>query len=101
MRILKNTFLLFLAIFLIFPLSKNVFDYLKKIKFYDEFQKDYQKEMEKNKKLKSEIAKTKDYYTVEKNIRDKLNLLKNDEISLILPKIVPFPTPILEKKTPI
>lgn len=98
MKIIKNTIFLALAFLLISSLLKNIIDYQKKIKFYEDTQKDYQKEKDKNKKLKSDLAKSQDYYTVEKNIRNKLNLLKEDETLLILPKITPMPTAIPQIK---
>lgn len=102
MRIIKNTIFFLLAFFLISSLLKNIIDHQKKIKFYEDYQKDYQREKDKNKKLKSDLAKSQDYYTVEKNIRNKLNLLKEDESLLILPKITPMPTaiPKIKKSIP-
>lgn len=102
MKIIKNTIFLALAFLLISSLLKNIIDYQKKIRFYEDVQKDYQKEKDKNKKLRSDLAKSQDYYTVEKNIRNKLNLLKEGESLLILPKIIPTPTamPQIKKSIP-
>lgn len=77
-------FLIFLL--LIFSLTKNVFDYQNKINFFQNLKKDYINEQEKNKKLKTEIIKTQDYYFLEKSIREQLNLIKPNEIVVILPK---------------
>lgn len=92
---IKKTLFFFLTLFLVYSLIKNFQDYQKKISFYNNKNQDLQKEQEKNKKLKSDILKSQDYYTTEKKIRQNLNLLKPDEIALIImgPTISPVPTP--------
>lgn len=90
---IKNALLFIAAVFLIYSLSKNIFGYQKKILFFQNYQKELQQEKEKNKQLKSNIVKSYDYYTVEKNIRQKLNLLQPDEIAVIIPKVSPTPMP--------
>ncbi len=94
----KAAIFLFMG-FLIYSLSQNIFEYQKKFSFFEDYKKEQQKELEKNKKLKSDILKNQDYYTLEKNIRQKLNLQKPNEIAIILPKITPSPspTPLIEK----
>lgn len=42
--------------------------------------------------LKAELIKTNDLYYIEKTIRDKMNLLKQNEIALMLPQQTPTPT---------
>src|SRR3989338_641745 len=73
--------------------AKSLLDFRQKQQFNESYLKEYQKQLELNKKLKSDIARSTDYYTVEKNVREKLNPLKPDEIELILPKISTIPTP--------
>jgi cell division protein FtsB len=85
---------------LIFSLSKNIFEYHKKEAFYKNYQSELDAQKRKQLKLKSEIARSKDYYFVEKNIREKLNLLKPDEIQVILPQPTVFPTPTIYIKQP-
>lgn len=87
----KKITLFLLTLFLIYSLSKNIIDYQKKIAFFETYQKELQKEQEKNKKLKSDIIKNYDYHTVEKDIRQKLNLLQPDEFAIILPQTSPAP----------
>lgn len=82
-----------ILVFLIYSLTKNILDYQKKISFFENYQKDLQKEREKNKQLKSDMIKNHDYYTVEKNIRQKLNLLQPDEFAIIISRPSPSPAP--------
>lgn len=102
LKFLKNALLTILALFLFQSLIRNIFSYKKKLDFYTSYKKQYLDETKRNKKLKSEIVKSKDYAYVEKAIREELNLLKPDEVAVILPKITPIPkvaTPI--QKSPI
>lgn len=85
---------------LIYSLVQSILNYQKKIQFFQNYKKDYQTQVDKNKKLKSESLKRQDYYTVEKDIREKLNLLQPDEIAIILPHPTPSPTPTPEVKKP-
>lgn len=95
--VVKKTFICVIAVFLIYSLTKTILDYQKKISFFENYQKDLQKEREKNKQLKSDMVKNHDYYTVEKNIRQKLNLLQPDEFAIIMSRPTPTPVPL---KTP-
>ncbi|HLD26809.1 MAG TPA: septum formation initiator family protein [Patescibacteria group bacterium] len=95
---IKKTIFFIITLFLIYSLSKNILDYQKKILFFEAYQKELHKEQEKNKKLKSDIIKNYDYYTVERNIRQKLNLLQPNEFALILPQPSPTPKPIYTQK---
>lgn len=85
----KKLVLFFLFFFIVFSLTRNIFDYKNKIAFFQQLKSEFINEKEKNKKLKAELAKTNDYYYLEKNIREKLNLVKPNEIVVILPKIQP------------
>ena len=80
-----------------FSLTKNIFDYRKTIRFYESFKQDYEKEKKRKIELKTNILKSKDPYEVEKILRNKLNLLKEGEIAIIIPD--PTPTP-KQKKQP-
>lgn len=90
---LTKTLGLLLALGLIVSLSKNIIDYRKKVEFYKGYQEAYQKQVKRGIELRGEIAKNNDYYRVEEKIRTELNLLKPDEVAVILPK--PTPTPII------
>ena len=93
LRLIKNTILGILIVSLMYSLSKNIFGYTDKLDFYHEYRKEYEKENELNKQLKSDLKRSKDYYFVEREIREKLNLLQPQEEAIILPKITITPTP--------
>ncbi len=95
MSFLKNIFLVFLVIFLSSSLIRNIFDYQKKIDFYKKYQDELSQEKKRKLSLRTEVLKKTDPYELEKTIRDKLNLSKTDELSVILPKLSPSPTPII------
>ena len=87
-----RSFLFFLFIAsLFFSLIKNIFDFRKTLNFYDGYKNAYEKEQKKNITLQTQILKNRDPYEIEKIIRNKLNLARPDEISLILPTPSPFP----------
>ncbi len=93
MKWLRLGFYIFVASFLLYSLTKNFFSYKDKVAFYEDLQEEHKKEENRNKKLKSDIQKGSDYYYVERNIREKLNLLQEDETAIIIPPITPTPTP--------
>jgi len=99
MSLLKNAFLVFLVIFLSSSLIRNIFDYQKKIDFYKKYQNELAQEKKKKLSLQTEVLKKTDPYELEKTIRDKLNLSKSDEMSVILPK--PSPTQTQISPTPL
>jgi len=100
MHRIKNIIVVFLALLFAASLSKNILSYKDKHGFYGEIKQEYKEELETNKKLKSELKKNSDSYVVEKEIREQLQLLKPNEVAIILPNITiqPTPTPTPEKK---
>ena len=70
---------------------RNLVNYREKLKFYDTYKVEYDKEYKKNLALKTEYLKKTDQYEIEKTIRNKLNLVKENEVSIILPVITPQP----------
>lgn len=92
---LKRFFLVIVLIFLFFSLTKNIFDYKKTINFYNSFKNEYEQEKKRKIELRTKILKSKDPYEVEKIISNKLGLLKQDEIVIIIPN--PTPTPKINK----
>ena len=99
MRLLKNLFLIFLVIFLSSSLIRNIVDYQKKKDFFSKFKALVQKEEKKKLSLKTDILKKSDPYELEKKIRNKLNLTRPDEVSIILP--LPTSTPVPITPTPL
>lgn len=97
MAIIKKLFFILLIIFLFSSLVPNVFNYKNKLSFYQQTKKEYEAEKKKQIELKTEIVKKKSADEVEKTIRNKLNLLKENEIAIIIPsptyapKITPTP----------
>lgn len=91
MALIKKIFLIFLFIFLFSSLVRNIFDYQKKITFYQQYEEEVKKETKKKINLQTEILKKTDPYYLEEVIRDKLNLAKpNEKVILLSP---PSPTP--------
>ncbi len=88
-------------LFLFFSLSKNIFDYHKTVSFYESYKSDYEKEKKSNITLKTKILKNNDPSELEKTIRNRLNLLKKDEVAVIIPQPTPTPTPPYEPVFPI
>lgn len=98
MQLIKKTIGIIFVIFLLSSLIKNVFNYTSKTQFFQDYKNDYEKENKKNIELKTEIVKKQSVAEVEKTIRNKLNLLKENEVAIILPVptltiITPTPTP--------
>lgn len=90
---IRNTLIIAVALFLMYSLSKTLLDYRSKIQFYDQNYQEYQAAYDKNKELKSSNIKSQDYYAVERNIREKLNLSKPGEVIVVIPKPSTIPTP--------
>ncbi|MBI2641722.1 septum formation initiator family protein [Candidatus Roizmanbacteria bacterium] len=99
MLLLKRIIYFLLILFLFSSLTKNLFDYRKKVQFYQEFKKEYEDERQKNRELKTAILKKSDLNEIEKTIRNKLNLLKPDEVAILLPQLTP--TPMIITPTPL
>ncbi len=97
MRLIRTIILVCFVLFLFSSLIRNIFDYRNKLQFYDEYKKEYEKEKKENTTLKTEVLKKTSQSELEKTIRNKLNLLKPDEVAVMLPS----PTPIPITPTPI
>lgn len=97
MKLFKNIFFLLLVVFLFSSLLKNLFNYKSKLQFYQQFQLDYEKEYKRNIELKTKVVQKKSSEEVEKTIRNDLNLLKSNEIALIIPS----PTSVPEQTKPV
>lgn len=94
----KNVILGFLMLFFLSSLTRNLFEYRRNLSFYNNTKADFEKEKSKNNALKSELVKNNDPVQLEQTIRNKLNLLKKDEIAVILPE--PTATPVISSPTP-
>jgi len=100
MKLIKNIIFVFLLLFLFSSLLRNLFGYKSKLQFYQQFKKNFDKETKRNIELKTEVVRKKSIEEIEKTIRNDLNLLKDNEIALIIPSppkisvsITPTPLP--------
>jgi len=98
MTIVKKIIFVLLIIFLFSSLFPNILDYKNKISFYQQTKKEYEAEKKKQIELRTEIVKKKSADEVEKTIRNDLNLLKPNEIVIIIPS--PTPRPLFITPTP-
>ena len=99
MKKLKNVLMIFFIVLLLFSLVKSILNYKDKFQFYQDYKNDYDKEVKRNIELKTQVVKNVSSSEIEKTIRNKLNLLKPNEVAIILPS--PSPTPILLTPTPV
>ena len=99
MRYIKKILLLLFILFLFSSLLKNIFNYQNKLQFYQDFKQDYENEKQKNIALKTDVLKKKSMSELEKTIRNKLNLLRPDEVAVSLPS--PTPAPVTITPTPL
>ena len=98
---LKKIPLILLMLFFFYALTKNFFEYKKNIKFYQDYKQSYEKEKKRNIQLKTQVLKNSDPAEVEKTIRNKLNLLKPDEIAVIIPNPTPTPAVVTPTLAPV
>ncbi|MFW5703685.1 MAG: FtsB family cell division protein [Patescibacteria group bacterium] len=92
MGLIKRIILGFLFLFFISSLTKNFFEYRRNLEFYEGYKEEYTLEKRRNNELESQLVKSKDPFVVEKTIRNELNLLKDGEVAVLMPK--PSPTPV-------
>ncbi|NMB83973.1 hypothetical protein GYA28_01660 [Candidatus Roizmanbacteria bacterium] len=96
---IKKIFFVLLVIFLFSSLTKNLLGYQEKIRFYNDFRQELEKEKKTNLTLKTQVMKISDPHELEKTIRNKLNLTQPGEQTIILPE--PSPTPAITTPTPL
>ena len=100
MKLIKNIIFILLLIFLFSSLFNNLFSYKSKLDFYQQFKQNFDKEKKRNIELKTEVIRKKSQEEIEKTIRNDLNLLKNNEIALIIPSPIKTPTSITPTPLP-
>jgi len=95
MNLFKKIFFSVVFFILISSLIKNVLNYQNALKFYEQYKNNFEKEKNKNQRLKTEILKKSSLAEVEKTIRNQLNLIQPDEIVVIInqPTFTPSPSP--------
>jgi len=94
----KAVFVLVLA-FLATSLIRNIYNYYDKRQFYNDYKNELKKETAKNIYLKTQVLKKGDPNELEKTIRNKLGLTKENETVVVLP--LPSPTPIVVVPDPL
>ncbi|MFH0773545.1 MAG: septum formation initiator family protein [bacterium] len=96
----KMVFLIVLF-FLVISLIRNVADYQRNISFYDQTKSNYTKALLENKQLKVNEQAGSSPFEIEKNLRNKQNLIRDNEIIVIVPPPSPSPTPFVRPKEPV
>jgi cell division protein FtsB len=97
---IKNAILSVIIIALTISLIKNYQDSKIKQQILIEYQNEVIKLKNEDKKLQAEIKKSSDSRFVEEEARNKLNLIKKNEVSLIVPKLTITPTPAPTRPIP-
>ncbi len=100
MNLLKRGIMLFLVIFFLISLTRNLTEYRKNLTFYSNFKQKYEDEKKRNTTLKTQALKKSDPNEIEKTIRNKLNLAKPNEITVMIPEATPTPIPVVTPKLP-
>lgn len=98
MNIARNVILIFFVLFFFSSLTRNFFEYQKNMSFYQSYKNDYENEKKKNIELKTQVLKSNDPSEIEKTIRNKLNMLKPSEVSIMVAD--PTPSPVQLTPTP-
>jgi len=95
MGLLRRIFFLILLIFLATSFIRNIIDIKRNYPVYINSKIDFDKTKQKNAQLKTQIVKQKSLNEIEKTIRNKLNLSREGELVIIIPRPSPTPTPII------
>jgi len=75
-------------------------DYQRNISFYDQTKNNFEKSVLENKELKIHKQAGSSPFEVEKNLRNKQNLLRDNEIIVIVPSPSPAPSPFVRPTEP-
>lgn len=90
---MRKILFFFVFFFLCVSLIRNVSDYQNSLSFYTLTKNGLQKAQEKNKELKIKKLVDSSAFEIEKNLRDKQNLSRENEVVIIVPHPSPTPTP--------
>lgn len=93
MKTLKTIGLVLFLLFLSTSFIKNLIDYSSKKAFYENYRTKYETEKKRNIELKTALLKKSDLGEIEKIIRNKLGLLRPDEVVVVMPR--PTPSPVI------
>lgn len=97
MKTVKTIGLIFFLLFLTTSFVKNLVDYSSKKAFYENYRTKYETEKKRNIELKTALLKKSDLGEIEKIIRNKLGLLRSDEVAVVMPR--PTPSPVVISPT--
>lgn len=88
---MRKAVFLIVLFFLVVSLIRNVADYQHNLSFYEQTKENFEKAYKKNKELRVSKQSGLSPFEIEKSLRNKQNLLRKDEIIVI----VPSPSPAL------
>ena len=86
--------------FLVVSLIRNVADYQRNLSYYDQIKNNFNKANSENKSLKVHKQADSSPFEIEKNLRNKQNLIRANEVIVIIPSPSAAPTPILRPTEP-
>lgn len=90
---IKKGFAIIVFVFLLSSFVKNSLEYKKNLSIFQETKQEYEQEKKRNIELKTQKMREKDPSEIEKTIRNKLNMVKKNEIAFIIPPPTSIPTP--------
>ena len=90
----KLVFLLILFFFVV-SLIRNFAEYQKNMSFYEQTKANYEKALAKNKSLKLAKTTSSSPFEIEKNLRNNENMIRDNEVVVIIPSPSPYPTPLV------
>lgn len=91
MHTIRTVLIVVFFFFLVFALSKNIVDYRRNIKLHQTLKTEFENTKKENIKLKTNVLRYNDPDELEKTIRNKLNMVKEDEVAIIVPEPTPAP----------
>jgi len=92
---MRKILFLVMLIFLVVSLIRNVGDYYKNTSFYDETKHNLITAKEINKSLGIQKQSNLSDFEIEKNLRNKQSLVRENEYMIIIPSPSPTPTPYI------
>ena len=89
---MRKILFVIVLLFLVISFIRIAMDYQRNISFYDQTKNNYDKALLENKELKVHKQAGSSPFEVEKSLRNRQNLLRKDEIIVIIPPPSPIPT---------
>ncbi len=98
---MKKVLFLFVFFFLLISLIHNAMNYQNSVEFYKLTKSNLNKAIANNKELTIKKLVNSSSFEIEKNLRDKQNLSRENEVIVIVPQPSPTPTPVISPPVPI